>query len=106
MSEILDRIHNVIEMAKEIQINKDTFEGKLLVETLEILDDISKTILFLEEKDILLDGNYSESEGIQYICPNCEHSISVSDSTIEHESKITCPHCNEQVVIETCDIVS
>ncbi len=104
MSEIMDRINNVIKIANNIKISKDTAEGQLLMDTLEILDDISKIILFLEEKDIILDSSYSDNDGIKYICPSCGYSILVSDVSIEQDKEITCPCCNEQVIIDTSHI--
>lgn len=121
MNSISSKVAYLEGLAKGLEIDKNSNEGKLLFEIINVLYDISEEISdlstahkslheYIDEIDdelcdlsdsIGYDGYesiedaYDNFEEIK--CPNCDEQVYIDKDIIEQREDIACPHCHKKI---------
>lgn len=114
------RVAYIKGLAKGMEIDLSSKEGKLLVELIDVLEDVAKEIEelqkdveYLDEEvcsvsddlELLEDVIYDEFDEddmddepmfYQVKCPNCDNEITIDEDVLELGS-IECPKCKEKL---------
>lgn len=131
MNTLQSRISYLRGLAEGMELSESSKEGKILTEILNVLEDMSDSILDLEDEHDELEGYietidedlndleeefYMDDEDcecgcdcddsyLEVECPNCNDSVCIDTDILENsDCEITCPNCDE-VVLKTNDDV-
>lgn len=123
MEYLYERVAYLRGLCEGLGISKETKEGKVLEEVVEILGEFADAIVELSDKQEELeeytemidedlsdleDDFYEDSEEdemgyVEITCPHCGEEIEIDEDLLyDEESDILCPCC-DQVVISACD---
>lgn len=125
MEYLYERVAYLRGLCEGLGISKETKEGKVLEEVVEILGEFADAIVELSDKQEELeeytelidedlsdleDDFYEETEEdddemgyVEITCPHCGEEIEIDEDLLyDEESDILCPCC-DQVVISACD---
>ncbi|WP_123053564.1 CD1247 N-terminal domain-containing protein [Clostridium sp. JN-1] len=124
MSSILSKVSYVNGLMDGLDIDKNTKEGKILVEVVNVLkamaeeiEDISESQKSIGEYMDVVDENLNdlqddlyyddyqlyEDEGdnfIQFKCSNCGDDIYIDKDIIGQREEITCPNCHNKMPLD------
>lgn len=121
MNSISSKVAYLKGLAKGLDVDKNSSEGKLLFEIINVLYDISEEISdlssahksmheYMDEIDeelsdlsdsIGYDGYesledaYNNFEEVK--CPNCNEPVYIDKDIIEQREDITCPNCHKKI---------
>lgn len=102
MSYLKERVAYLRGLAEGMQLNEATNEGKLLKAIIEVLDDVAIAVEDVEE---IQDQLGEQVDTIDEDLAELERIVLDEDEEEEDEdeafTEITCPHCNEDIVINT-----
>lgn len=123
------RVAYIKGLAKGMEIDTSSKEGKLLVELIDVLEDVAKEIEELQEdveyldeemtslsddvdflEDMVLDIDEEDDFDLdeepvfyQVKCPSCDNEITIDEDVFEL-GRIECPKCKEQLEFDVGDI--
>lgn len=123
------RVAYIKGLAKGMEIDTGSKEGKLLVELIDVLEDVAKEIEELQEdveyldeemtslsddvdflEDMVLDIDEEDDFDLdeepvfyQVKCPSCDNEITIDEDVFEL-GRIECPKCKEQLEFDVGDI--
>lgn len=127
MNSIISKVSYLSGLVDGLEINKDTKEGKVLIEVVNVLKDMAQEISHISDsqKDMeeyidAIDEDLSELQGgiyddeyepyedvgdnfIQLKCPNCSDDVYVDKDLLGQREEITCPNCHNKMPIENCN---
>jgi phage FluMu protein Com len=116
-------------LAKGLNVNEASAEGKLLLNIVDILDAVAREIqsvnlaqMDLEEYVEAIDedlaqledeiyeeenGRYaSEDEWVEMVCPNCKELVRFDADILEEpDVEVTCPYCRGLVYDNTIEVI-
>jgi len=123
-----ERIAYLRGLAEGLNIDKNTSEGKMIHEIVNVLSDFAEVINDLDDSQIQMgeqleeidedlakvesevfdvddyDDDYEESTYYEIQCPNCRETVYLDEDLFEDEDEILCPNCKEPIEIEfECD---
>jgi len=120
MSELTEKIAYLRGLADGMNLDKETNEGKLISEIIDVLgdmgadvdslfdivDDIDEAVADIEEEvfeDFDDDEDEYDDDLFEIECPNCGDTVILDDEMLEQDQLI-CPYCKEEIEIEfNCD---
>ncbi|MCT8976039.1 hypothetical protein N4T77_05455 [Clostridium sp. CX1] len=126
MNSIISKVSYLSGLVDGLDIDKNTKEGRVLVEIVNVLKDMAEEMSDISEAQIdmeqyidaidedlaeLQDGIYDneyeayEDEGnnfIQLSCPVCKDDIYVDKELLSQREEITCPNCHNKTPITNC----
>ncbi len=122
MSELTEKIAYLRGLAEGMKIDKESSEGKLICEIIDVLgdmgadvdslfdivDDIDEAVSEIEDEvfdeyDDTDDEDEYDDDLFEINCPSCGEPVLLDDETLSKD-KIICPNCNEEIEIEfNCD---
>jgi len=126
MSELNERVSYLRGLAEGMGFKEDTNEGKLFINIIDVLDEISQALAELETSQAELDeyvetidedladledevfGIYEdedddEGEDTHYIeveCPHCHGTVFFDEDIFDDEGDIVCPNCTATIYSE------
>ncbi len=126
MSELNERVSYLRGLAEGMGFKEDTNEGKLFINIIDVLDEISQALAELETSQAELDeyvetidedladledevfGIYEdedddEGEDTHYIeveCPHCHETVFFDEDIFDDEGDIVCPNCTATIYSE------
>lgn len=116
-------------LAEGLNIDKNTGEGKLLHEIVNILSEFVEVINDLDDSQMQMseqleeidedlaqvesevfdyedfeDEDYEEADYYEIQCPSCKEIVYLDESMLEEDNEFVCPSCKEPIEIEfDCD---
>jgi len=118
MNDLNEKIAYLAGMAKGLEIDSGTKEGKLLTAIVDVLVDISSVIKNIDEDieeltELVYDMDedlgeieteiYGEDEDededdfFEVKCPKCGENVFIDEDAMFGEEDLICPNCNEKV---------
>ncbi|WP_050607610.1 CD1247 N-terminal domain-containing protein [Clostridium niameyense] len=114
-----------------LEINKDTKEGRIILEIINILDSLAEEVNDIKESQSILqeyvetidadllslqeniyDEDCEEEDFLEDFigveCPNCNETIYIDKDALKDMTKIFCPSCHENISLEdfcSCDYI-
>lgn len=128
MSVITEKISYLKGLAQGLKIEKESKEGQLISEVLNVLSEIADDIEYLESsQDELFERVYDleddlygeesdeeydyyngdeddEAEQFSIKCPNCNTEFFIDEDDLDNDEDLVCPSCNESIELDFgCD---
>lgn len=124
MNSIISKVSYLSGLVDGLEIDKNTKEGKVLVEVINILKDMAEEITDISEaqkdmqdyidamdedltnlQDNIYDNDYElyQDEGNNFIeleCPNCSDAVYVDKDILDQREELTCPNCHKSIPIK------
>jgi len=118
MNELKEKIAYLAGMAKGLEIDTSTKEGKLLTAIVDALVDIANVIKDIDEDIDELselvydmdedlgeietevygeDGEDDDDDFFEVKCPNCNENVFIDEDMLSSRESIICPNCGEKV---------
>lgn len=125
MNSIISKVSYLSGLVDGLAIDKNTKEGKVLIEVVNVLKDMAQEIAEIsdsqknmeeyidaidEDLSELQDGicdEYEpyEDEGdnfIQLKCPECNDDVYIDKDLLGQRDEITCPNCHNKMPLDGC----
>ena len=121
MSELTEKIAYLRGLADGMNLDKESNEGKLITEIIDVLgdmgadvdslfdivDDIDEAVSNIEDE--VFDDEYFEDEDeydddlFELECPNCGDTVILDEDALDQD-QIVCPYCKEEIELDfDCD---
>lgn len=121
MNSVKEKVSYLKGFIDGLHLDMDTKEGKVIKEIINILDDISKEVCYMQDSyddlkeyieqidsdlinvedeiyglgdDLIDEGcEYNEDDFKEMKCPNCNESIFIDNSLFHNNEHLECPNC-------------
>lgn len=120
METITSRVSYLSGLIEGLSIDKESKEGKIIIEISSILKCMAEEIEDLknaqgeiedyvdaidEDLNVVENEVYGEDEEdfIDVECPNCGETIYVDADLLDEKDTITCPKCNNNIELNECN---